>query len=70
VRDGREKVSEMARIEGEIVIARPVDEVFGYAAGQRDEPDDNRRREQAAWASMKRQLESGGLAAAAHSRHE
>lgn len=31
----------MARIKGEIVIARPVDEVFGYAADQRNEPDYN-----------------------------
>lgn len=33
----------MARIEGEIVIARPVDEVFGYAADQRNEPEYNPR---------------------------
>ena len=33
----------MARIEGEIVIARPVDEVFDYAADQRNEPDYNPR---------------------------
>lgn len=37
------EVSEMARIEGEIVIARPVDEVFDYAADQRNEPDYNPR---------------------------
>jgi len=33
----------MGRIEGEIVIARPVDEVFDYAADQRNEPDYNPR---------------------------
>lgn len=33
----------MARIEGEMVIARPVDEVFDYAADQRNEPDYNPR---------------------------
>jgi Polyketide cyclase / dehydrase and lipid transport len=33
----------MGRIEGEIVIARPVYEVFDYAADQRNEPDYNPR---------------------------
>lgn len=33
----------MGRIGGEIVIARPVDEVFDYAADQRNEPDYNPR---------------------------
>lgn len=33
----------MAGIEGEIVIARPVDAVFDYAADQRNEPDYNPR---------------------------
>jgi hypothetical protein len=36
-------VSAMGRIEGEIVIARPVDVVFDYAADQRNEPDYNPR---------------------------
>ena len=33
----------MGQIEGEIVIARPADVVFDYAADQRNEPDYNPR---------------------------
>ena len=33
----------MARIEGEIVIGRPVDEVFDYVADQSNEPQYNRQ---------------------------
>ena len=33
----------MARIEGEVVIARPVEEVFGYVADERHEPTYNPR---------------------------
>src|SRR6478609_11842796 len=33
----------MARIEGEVVVARPVDEVFGYVADSRHEPAYNPR---------------------------
>ena len=33
----------MARIEGEVVVARPVDEVFGYVADERHEPAYNPR---------------------------
>jgi hypothetical protein len=33
----------MARIEGEIVIGRPVDVVFGYVADQSNEPQYNLR---------------------------
>jgi hypothetical protein len=33
----------MARIEGQIVICQCADVVFGYTAGQRNEPQYNRR---------------------------
>ncbi len=33
----------MLRIAGEIVIDRPVDEVFDFVADERNEPDDNPR---------------------------
>jgi hypothetical protein len=37
------KGSGVAKVEGEIVIGRPVDVVFNYVAGQRNEPQYNPR---------------------------
>jgi hypothetical protein len=59
----------MARIEGEIIIDRPVDVVFDYVADQRNEPRYNPqmvraersmgiRQEQRIWASLKKHLEA------------
>ena len=33
----------MAQIDGEIVIQRPIEEVFDFVAAERDEPRDNPR---------------------------
>ena len=38
---GKETASGMARIEGEIIIGRPVDVVFDYIADQSNEPHYN-----------------------------
>jgi hypothetical protein len=41
MRTGTKQVSGMARIEGEIIIGRPVDVVFDYVADQSNEPQYN-----------------------------
>lgn len=48
----------MARVEGEIIIARPVDEVFDFVADERKEPGYNPRMVRA------KQVSSGPIGAA------
>jgi hypothetical protein len=50
----------MVRIQGEIVIDRPIDEVFDFAVDERNEPSYNPRIfavEKLTWASLKHVLE-------------
>jgi Polyketide cyclase / dehydrase and lipid transport len=54
----------MARVEGEIIIARPVDEVFDFVADERNEPGYNPRMVRA------EQVSSGPIGAAAQFQTE